>query len=747
MSKKDLYTKIIIVVFIFLLGFIIRLDSLNLPGVSDDKKEFYQDSNGLPYMIELDSYYNYRLTQNLLDHGYLGDTKINGTQWDLHSYYPPGVPLDYPPLIAYLSAFIYYLINLFASIPLLNVVFWIPVFIAPLSGVVAYFLVRKFTNDFGAVAAGIFVVTAPMYVLRTMAGWFDTDMFNLLFPLLITWLFFEAVDHRNDLKKGILLAVATAVSMFVFAMAWNGYQYIFYFIVLFSIFYIMWCKFQGKQVRNLAYIFSVFLLGSIFLIVLLSGFINVFKLLAGPLELIKISQNPWAPWPDVYLRVSELKTPTFVEIGSNLGLAFFAGLLGYIWAFRVMINKKLKDKFLSKMNWFYYLYLLLWTIVGFFSLLKGNRFLMLLIPPMAVSAGIFIGIVMDYLFLLKDSDRFDIFRRRKNLLNLLAILILIGLTIPAVFNDHQSVSSVTPLVNDDLWNVSEWINNYTSNDTVIISQWSYGHLFTAIADRPVVFDGRMGYIETLSSRDYGNDYPYGYKSPGIYREYWIDRALTTSNQTLSKGIFEMLATSGDMAYLTLDNYVNNTTISVEILNNILGVNKSTANHTLLNTYHLNQEQANNVLQYTHPDNPTPYVLVTSDGILGIGADVFQYGEWNFDQNQGNNYTYYWNYFNNTSEILTTDDGLNYDMRSENLTWNNKTPYKLITVSDSQIIERSLDINSDFDVILLMDSKKAIIVDKNFENSLFIKLIVERSNDTDFEMIYKTDTVVVWQPKK
>ena len=79
--------------------------------------------------------------------------------------------------------------------------------------------------------------------------------------------------------------------------------------------------------------------------------------------------------------------------------------------------------------------------------------------------------------------------------------------------------------------------------------------------------------------------------------------------------------------------------------------------------------------------------------------------------------------------------------------NNKTPYKLITVSDGQIIERSVNKNSDFDVILLMDSKKVIIVDKNFENSLFLKLIVERSNETEFEMIYKTDTAVVWQPKK
>ncbi|MCE5214148.1 MAG: dolichyl-diphosphooligosaccharide--protein glycosyltransferase subunit STT3, partial [Methanobacterium sp.] len=104
MVNKETLTKIICVIFIFSLGFLIRLDSINLPGTINEYKGYYQDSNGLPYMFELDSYYNYRLTQNFIEHGYIGDTKINGIEWDMHSYYPPGVPMDYPPLIVYLSS-------------------------------------------------------------------------------------------------------------------------------------------------------------------------------------------------------------------------------------------------------------------------------------------------------------------------------------------------------------------------------------------------------------------------------------------------------------------------------------------------------------------------------------------------------------------------------------------------------------------------------------------------------------------
>ncbi len=33
--------------------------------------------------------------------------------------------------------------------------------------------------------------------------------------------------------------------------------------------------------------------------------------------------------------------------------------------------------------------------------------------------------------------------------------------------------------------------------TIIISNWGFGHLFTAIADWSVSFDGRLGYMENL----------------------------------------------------------------------------------------------------------------------------------------------------------------------------------------------------------------------------------------------------------
>ncbi|MEN6552690.1 MAG: STT3 domain-containing protein, partial [Methanobacterium sp.] len=91
MNTKILLSKakpIIIIVLLFILAFSLRADAVNISGVPQNYTSLFEDSNGIPYFSEMDSYYNYRMTKDYLDHGYVGDTIINGTNWDLHSAYP-----------------------------------------------------------------------------------------------------------------------------------------------------------------------------------------------------------------------------------------------------------------------------------------------------------------------------------------------------------------------------------------------------------------------------------------------------------------------------------------------------------------------------------------------------------------------------------------------------------------------------------------------------------------------------------
>lgn len=732
---KDNIITLSIILLIFLVGFFLRVDSIYLQGISDDQKAFYEDQNGLPYMYELDSYYNYRLTENYLDHGYLGDTVINGTEWDLHSYYPPGVPLDYPPLIVYLTTFIYKLVNIFSQIPLSTVCFWIPAFIGPLAGVVAYLFVRRFTNEYGAIAAGILTVTAPIYLIRTVPGWFDTDMFNIIFPLLVMWFFFEAVESRSN-KRQVLFTLLSVFSMFLFEIAWNGWQYLFYIITVFCIVYIIQGKIKGNDVKNIFNVFIPFFIVSIALICI-TNFSNIIDFIYGPFELIKMSgsQSSWYPWPDLYISISELMKPSIGEFIAKIGPVLFGlGIIGIFLILRILINSQLKEKFLNKMNWFLYVLIVVWLIAGLVSLEKGIRFILLLLPPLIISAGIMVGICIEYINALKGKEM---------LVKFMCLTFMVIILIPAVLSAYES-SSLIPGADDDLWNSAAWIQNNTSQSTVIITEWSYGHFFAAIADRPVVFDGRSAYIETLPLRQFYNNSTFNPQSPSTSREYWIDRAFCTSNESLSVGIFRMLSTGGDNGYLVLDKYTGNTSKSVEIINKILGVKKSSAMEILTENYKLSPEEAEEVLKYTHPTKYNPFVVVTYEDMINNAQWTFYFGEWNLTENSGKNYTYSAGTLNITNGKVNADNNITGDLTTDNITWNGKVPYCEIIVENNKIEKHYLDKNSDFCIFLLIDNNRSVVLDKRFENSMFAKLVLEKNGSTNLKPVYKNKNVVVWK---
>lgn len=738
MLKKEHFIKLAIILFIFFIGFSLRVDSSHLHGIPSDEKAFYEDQNGLPYMYDMDSYYNYRMTQDYLDHGYLGDAVINGTDWDLHSYYPPGVPIDYPPLIAYITSFIYKLLSIFTPVSLLSVSFWIPAFIAPLCGIPAYFIVSRLTNDYGGIAAGVLAVTSPLYFVRSVPGWFDTDMFNVLFPLLIILFFFEAFKS-NNIKTRTIFACLSSISMFIFALAWDGWQYLFYIISIFCIFYVLWRILKKKDIKKIVYISGIFILGSISLIFVFTGILNIVSLISGIFELIKIAGNQgvWAPWPNAYIFITELQPPSLKDAINGIGFVL-SGLtiLGIFIIFKVLKDEKLKKRFLNEMNWFFYSFLIIWTVIGICSLKEGIRFILLLVPPLVILAGITMGIIKEYFNYLD----------KKQLNKLLSLSVLIVIVSLSVLPAYNTSAGLVPRMNDDLWDTAVWINNNTSNDTVVISSWVYCHFFSAVADRPVVFDGRLGYIETLPVRNYENTRILSNKSPSVAREYWIDRAFSTSNENLSLGIFRMLATSGDLSWLTLERYTQNMSKSVEILNEILPVDRKTAEIILIDNYSLSQSHADNVLKYTHPNNSKPFVVITYSKMIDGGYWIFNFGEWNFEMDKSPNYFYSFGKIKEYPDILKTDDGIVMNLKTRWVKWNNNTPYCVIIIENGKIKKSYLNKTNNFCVVLNIDDKKSVILDKRFENSTFTKLILEKSNNYNLKSIYKMNDVNVWKFK-
>jgi dolichyl-phosphooligosaccharide-protein glycotransferase len=818
MSIKEFLSKykvFIIIILLFLMVFSLRAEAGFIPGVSDQMKAYYEDGNGLPYFSEMDSYYNYRMTADFLAYGHLGNTKINGTDWDTLSYAPEGRSAEYPPLIVYLTAFTYKVANLFAKVPLTAVAFWMAAFIASLCVIPAYLFIRRLTNDYGGIVAALLVGLAPFYFSHTFAGFFDTDMFNVIFPILVVWFFAESI-HAKNLKNRTIFAVLSAVSLLLFSMAWDGWWYIFYIMIAAVVIYLPVSRYlfniktkplseypnKKEWFLDQHEIFSlaVFLvLGSI-LIILASGWGGFVGALVGSVSVTQLQSSVTAgtSYPNVFVSVGELQVPTLDAVITGVGgtAPFVFAILGVFllfWQLKPKAVKKEKPKKSSKKSnkrknkskrnrktkenenvkanenkikgpitgkdrknyLFYGILFSLWLIILAYALTKGERFGEPFSVPVALTAGIFVGFVATYVkeHVANHGYRYII----------TALVVLIAVYSPIV-SDYSTASSIVPGTSDSMVASLSWINQNTSNDTVITSWWDYGHLFTAVADRPVTFDGGS---QTGS------------------RAYWVGKALLTSNETLSAGILKMLSTSGDQGYLTLENYTKDTGKSTEILNNILGVDKATAQTILTTQYGLTTDQAQNVLKYTHPDNPTPDVLITSSDMIGKALWWSYFGSWNFTSNNGTASGYSAAQANattvnnatvligsnavvaqvngsnitagliNTNELQsqenTTSSSVLYNEILTELKGGNGSlvlkPHKLMVINNGNLTEQIVSNDSSFSILVIGENSTYITVamSKELEDSMFTRLyFMGGAGLTHFNMSYAQPGVMVWK---
>ena len=760
------FKPLIIIILVFSLVFFLRIQSAYLPGVSEELKSNFQDQNGLPYFSEIDSYYNYRLTQDYLNHNYLGDLIVNSTSWDLHSYFPSGRPAVYPPLIVYITSFAYELANSFGNIPLNGVAIWVAPFIASLAVVPAYFFVKRITNDYGGIAAGILIGTAPAYFIHTFAGFFDTDMFNMLFPILIVGFFIMSIPAKNIKTRSIYVALS-AVFLLVYSMAWEGWWYIFYLIVSTAIIYLLISSYMFemetiKSFKNYSDKFKYFIRQPAFfsLIIFVVLSISLLSVYLGPFGLIDTltrsagnsqlhASIQSASYPNVYISVDELKIPSIIEILGKVGgiIPFIFGILSIPWLIWKLKPETVKDKKsktkrnaekikpsedktvnsdLIRKNYLLYAILFtIWILITGFALTQGSRFIQQFSIPLMLGAGVLVGLMVPYF--------------AKNIKNKRyltpAVLILIALAVYApLSSSYMFSSSIYPNVDDSMYNSLTWIKYNTPQDTIITSWWDFGHLFTAVADRPVTFDGG---------------------SQNTPRAYWVGKALLTNNEDLSAGILRMLTSSGDQGYLTLENYTHDTGKSVEVLNKILPVDKQAALAILTKDYNLTPDQAQNVLQYTHPAKPAPHVLLLNNIYLLSKSYWWSYfGSWNFQNNTGNGYSYSAQQATsrqvNGTTIISAQNGIVARINGTKVdagfqyTQNNQIhvlePHKLVMVQNNDVlINQIVSDSSSFSIILVKENNSylAVLMNKELEDSIFTRLyLTNGAGLSKFKLIHK-----------
>jgi dolichyl-diphosphooligosaccharide--protein glycosyltransferase len=628
------------------------------------KTGFQYEENGATHTFlgDLDSYYYLRQARNVQEKGYVCDyIADDGKCVDDHMLAPikSGAGASMHP---YGEFYLYKILHsLNSKITLMDAAFYLPTVIAALGVLAAFFIGRKLMNDVGGFFAAMFFATSPLLVTRTLGS--DTDIWNIVFPLLIIWMFLEAFETKKLLNKIIFTSI-TGLLMALFAFAWGGWWYIFYFILAALIGHIGFLllknliahkslkKMMTKEVINDSVVLGVlFASTAIFVSIIYSLSIFISSLQAPFMfsDTLKVASAADL-WPNVLTTVAELNEASLQTVvgqaSFGLNILFSLSLLGIIF---LMVKKKpdFKDYMLITgsailyvimisqnalvLNYKIYLgiiilpvlaglwlklkehnehdikpalILLVWFVGMIFVSTRGIRFVLLLVPAFCIALGVAIGYLYQYFERIMHEN----IKLNLNLSKIIVFVILALILIMPVQSGISSAKSYMPSITKGWWDSLTKIRQESSPDAIIISWWDFGHWFKYVADRRVTFDG-ASQLGPLA--------------------HWAGRSLQTNSETETLGILRMLACGSNKAFEEVNKKYDDAEKSQNVVADIILMEKDDAETYLKDIQFTNTETVN-ILQYSHCNPPEVY-YVTSEDMVGKAGVWAHFGLWDIDR--------------------------------------------------------------------------------------------------------------------
>ncbi|MBI2135326.1 hypothetical protein HYU09_05015 [Candidatus Woesearchaeota archaeon] len=633
-----------------------------IAATSNFFKSKLQDDSGLVYLSTIDPYFWMRHSQNVLDNGHPGDEIRNNVPWDNRMLAPVGRPVPVDMFHAYFVAYLYKFLSFFnRDLSLAAVSFFSPILISALSVIPAFFITRKIAGNFGGFIAAVIVAIHPSFLVRTMGGISDTDGYNILFPLLIVWIFIEALE-ANRLRSNIMLGITGGIVVGLFSFTWGGWWYIFDFVIASAFLYMIYysyvhrkelmASFTGflkqKAIKNSVIFFAVFFAVSALSVTLFVNYSHFQQFYENPAGFAKLKEvGITTIWPNVFTTVAEQNPASLNNVINQVGLGeeffFLIALIGIT----LTITRRKHEKLwflLGTLAWYviifllkienlniflaliiipiairilialwesdleidikYAILLIFWFVATIFASTKGVRFTLLLVPAFAIGFGIALG--EAYRLLSAWISRGLNVNKAVSKITVMVVLMLL-LVPPYISAQNTARNSITDF--NDAWKDSlEKIKSDSKPDAIVNSWWDFGHWFKFWTDRRVTFDGT---------------------SQNSPQAYWIGKVLLTDDEDAAVGILRMLDCSGgSAAFESVNTKLNDGAKTVSLLNGIIVENKEKAKNILKEKF--SDEEAEKILSQTHCQPPEDY-FITSEDMVGKSGVWAHFGSWDFER--------------------------------------------------------------------------------------------------------------------
>lgn len=572
-------------------------------NVARDLDEKLPPEETVPYLLASDSYYYLDLTQNIEETGSVG--KVRGSKYFNEEMLAPvgyWEPLNLHPYVGFA---VFKIVRLFwPSAPIMYGVAFTPLLVMLLASAFLLLVLRALNfSRFTCTAAGIMFVSAPIFLRRSMFGWYDNDPYTALFPFVILYIFFtglkRCLEKTPCLFQGFLLGFA----MIVYALFWHGWVFLESVIALCLLLLLA----ASRILRDPPPVRAG--LGRLILSFLAVSFIGI-SAVFGPAEFPTLFREGWkalndflnpslSVWPDLYVSVGELRRASLSKLIDLTGglLVFLFALAGFVAASAAVIRPK--DRFMAAAG----LITVLFLASTFVLALGAERFSLLLLCPLILAAGWGLeGLFRNVRGAIQKSTGAPWLPELA-----VFLLCLVIAAIPFCRAKLQQPRLLNRIFNETWKNSLIYIKENTPPEAIINTWWPPGHFIKAVADRKVTFDGAS------------INKPQG---------YWMARIFLSTDEEEAVGLLRMLNTSANRAADFLEERGFRVSETVSILGHISPLDRAAAASFL--RPRLSEEDTGHLLNLTHGTPPPSYLMIYNE-LVEKHIQLNFVGQWNFKE--------------------------------------------------------------------------------------------------------------------
>jgi dolichyl-diphosphooligosaccharide--protein glycosyltransferase len=617
----------------------------------------YRGADGAQRIIlgDFDSYHWLRMARNYIRTATACDAVVDGQCRDTYADAPVGRRNIYNRSL-HIAAIVavHRLITLFKpAYPLEASSFLVPVIVGVLGVFPAFAIGARLAGSLGGLCAALLVAVNPLFLARSIGS--DDDVWNIVLPLFMIWAAIEAISAQSPRRQASFALLAAAI-VGLHAATWTGWTFT-YGVVLtglaataaLEVSRYGVSRYSGKSwspagLQRAALVIAVFYIAAAFFTSAagVAGYFNI------PLELIKLpseashpslgtGQSAW--WPDVFSTVAELVPQNLGLIAMKMGapVYFFVSWLGLLLLLVPRTGWKMRHFALLIGSIYLYWYLLTapqvgrvcllvllaspltvavvidlfseqvqsedlgavlivvaWFLGALFLSYQGPRFVMLIVPPFAITFGVALNRLQQW----AEGKICPLWPSAAWISRAALFAVLAGALIVPVRQGYTMARSYLPKMNAAWWNTLSVLRQQSSPDAIVNSWWDYGYWVKYVSQRRVNNDG--GSLRT-------------------HIPYWTAKALAAPSERESAGLFRMLDCGSDAApeaegsegaYGKLISYGVDGLKAETIVSELARMGRRQA-QAYLAQQKLSASAQANILRSTHCNPPASYLLLTS----------------------------------------------------------------------------------------------------------------------------------------